>query len=275
MRAKTKSKAKTKTKSKISQLVEVRTKVVLGIMLISAYMVTASLAALPFAGINKGTPVNSMITKLKVTESTKGSKSSADDSLARYWESDGGDPYRAGYIVDKSTGEKSAYDYCTDYSNEGDSLVEATLLGNYITSRVVSCDEGCYNGRCVMEYEVCPKQYECINQNSRALINNDCYWSDYEVRDSMEWVCSEGDFYYVGEDGPEEPAELAVCDFNLDGNRDLSDLGIFAQCQDSFDANNDGVHDLIDISLYAQNNDSNSWCLENMTECFTVTSTQR
>jgi len=51
----------------------------------------------------------------------------------------------------------------------------------------------------------------------------------------------------------EEPAVLAICDHNGDGFRNLTDVSMFAQCQDTFDINGDNVHDLRDISLYTQN----------------------
>ena len=58
-------------------------------------------------------------------------------------------------------------------------------------------------------------------------------------------------------------SDLAVCDINNDGARNLSDVSLFAGCVDTFDVNGDGVHDLTDISLYASNNQSNSWCQTN------------
>lgn len=53
---------------------------------------------------------------------------------------------------------------------------------------------------------------------------------------------------------------LAICDHNSDGLRNLSDVALFAECVDTFDANDDGLHDLSDASLYSSNNQSNTWC---------------
>lgn len=58
----------------------------------------------------------------------------------------------------------------------------------------------------------------------------------------------------------QEPANLAVCDHNEDGKRNLSDVGMFAQCAETFDANGDGFHDLTDVNFYAVNNQDNTWC---------------
>lgn len=68
---------KSKTKSKVSQAVEVRTKVVLGIMLVATFMVAASLIALPLANLEKATkikPVNSIQVTKTITQ-----KKSVDD----------------------------------------------------------------------------------------------------------------------------------------------------------------------------------------------------
>ncbi len=264
-------KRKTKIKSKITQLVEVRTKIVLGIMLVSAYMVTASFAALPFKGINQNNKINYTTKNVQVVE--KKTMPNYDDwginELPRYWESDNGDTYVAGYILDRQNNTKDSYDYCSDYDNEGTFLVENSISGDWGMTRIVECEDGCYNGRCVYEYEVCPEQYECVGEASRALINNDCFWSDYETKDSNNWTCAGGEFYYIGTI-PEETKPLAVCDLNNDSVRDLVDVSIFSQCQNTFDANNDGVHDLVDISLYAQNNQDDSWCRNNMFECYNV-----
>jgi len=267
-------KKKTKVKSKVTQLVEVRTKIVLGIMLVSAYMVTASLAALPFAGINKEVPTKSVVNKIRVSESTKLAVNSEDNwstSTMRYWESDNGDPYIAGYILDRHTETKDGYDYCSEYADGGDTLVENSMSGEWGANRIVTCEEGCYNGRCVYEYEVCPEQYECTGVASRALINHDCYWTDFEARESSDWLCLGGEFYYNGLDVPSENT-VNACDFNVDGLRNLIDVGIFAQCVDFFDADNNGVHDLADLALYAQNNQDDTWCMANMFECYATSS---
>ena len=58
----------------------------------------------------------------------------------------------------------------------------------------------------------------------------------------------------------ESVAPLAVCDHNGDHVRNLSDVGMFAQCKDTFDANGDGIHDLLDVSAYAANNQNDNWC---------------
>ena len=65
----------------------------------------------------------------------------------------------------------------------------------------------------------------------------------------------------ISTENTETPATLAICDHNGDGDRNLSDVGIFASCKDTFDANGDGMHDLSDISEYAVNKFRNDgWC---------------
>lgn len=59
---------------------------------------------------------------------------------------------------------------------------------------------------------------------------------------------------------PEEVTVLNVCDHNYDGERDLSDIGMFTSCKNTFDVNGDGLHNLVDVGLYAQNNQDNAWC---------------
>lgn len=53
---------------------------------------------------------------------------------------------------------------------------------------------------------------------------------------------------------------LAICDHNNDGYRNLTDVSMFASCQDTFDANNDGVHNLSDVALYTSMNQNNDFC---------------
>ncbi len=51
-----------------------------------------------------------------------------------------------------------------------------------------------------------------------------------------------------------------VCDLNNDKVRNLSDIGLFAGCAETFDVNNDGVHNLTDNTLYNANYQDNNWC---------------
>ncbi|MBT6691586.1 hypothetical protein HOB10_04610 [Candidatus Parcubacteria bacterium] len=61
--------------------------------------------------------------------------------------------------------------------------------------------------------------------------------------------------------------DYPVCDHNGDGLYNLSDVALFAGCQNTFDANGDGVHNLTDLSLYASNYSDAAWCATNLPEC--------
>lgn len=59
---------------------------------------------------------------------------------------------------------------------------------------------------------------------------------------------------------PEYDPGHPVCDHSGDGKRNLTDVSLFAQCAETFDANHDGIHDVSDVSLYAQNKMNDDWC---------------
>jgi len=65
--------------------------------------------------------------------------------------------------------------------------------------------------------------------------------------------------------------QLNFCDHNYDGKIDLSDVALFENCKDTFDANDDGKHDLTDIGLYSANYQDIKWCKRWVSECEVAT----
>lgn len=108
---------------------------------------------------------------------------------ANCWEADQGDYYVKGFNKnpDEWLDFTLGYDYCVTYSVK--TLVEYTCSG----SESYDCPYGCFNGRCTEENETCPAGRYCYNLHSRALLDEDCTWSNFETKDEP-WLCQDGEF---------------------------------------------------------------------------------
>ncbi len=143
------------------------------------------------------------------------------------------------------------------------------------TPQLAICDhnnDGARNLTDVAIFAGCKDTFDADNNGVHNLsdislytsMNQDNHFCDYDFKCEPDPIVvpsvptvSEPSF---SSNGSSNGAYLAICDHNNDGYRNLSDVALFAGCQDTFDANNDGIHDLSDISLYTSMNQDNDFC---------------
>jgi len=130
----------------------------------------------------------------KTVQPKEGSSSASEIDLVskertNCWEADQRDYYVYAMNInpDDPWDFTLGYDYCVTYSEK--TLVEYTCSG----SESYDCPYGCFNGRCTEENETCPAGLYCYNLHSRALLDEDCTWSNFESRDDT-WLCQDGEF---------------------------------------------------------------------------------
>lgn len=113
------------------------------------------------------------------------------------WEPDQGDYYVAGHNQEPGSqwDFSLGYDYCTTYEEK--SLVEYTCTSN----KSYECPYGCFNGRCTEEDETCPAGWYCYNLHSRAYLDSDCTWGNFEVKNES-WLCQDGEFIDISATEP-------------------------------------------------------------------------
>jgi hypothetical protein len=75
-------------------------------------------------------------------------------------------------------------------------------MGQLLQSGTVSCEYGCFEGRCTTAEEVCQADWYCLSPSTRGRIDADCHWVEAEnipSDDFENYRCKSGQFKYIGE----------------------------------------------------------------------------
>ncbi|MBU1203041.1 hypothetical protein KKH39_03330 [Patescibacteria group bacterium] len=107
----------------------------------------------------------------------------------------------------------------------------------------------------------CADTYDLNGDNVHSLTDVAMYYANSQSETCMAtFVCNPQPVDPTPDDEVVVSDPLTICDHNGDGVTSLSDVGMFAQCKDTFDADGNGIHELADIALYATNYSDTYWC---------------